>query len=101
MNTVDDIPKGHLAPCFRSCRNKLDSDLWHATLYPEWLSFRRWHCRGLRFESAQRPVRVLENKPARAMRSPYKIIVCELLLLRHDVLSVERMNVGSYKGRVG
>ena len=35
------------------------------------------------------------------MRRPYKIIVCELLLLRHDVLSVERMNVGSYKGRVG
>jgi hypothetical protein len=45
-------------------------------------------------------VRVLENKPARAMRSsPYKISVCELLL-RHDVLSVEWMNVGSNKGRL-
>jgi hypothetical protein len=32
------------------------------------------------------------------MRSSYKSI-CELLL-RHDVLSVERMNVESYKGRL-
>ena len=35
------------------------------------------------------------------MRRPYKIIVCELLLLRHDVLSVEWVDVGSYKGRLG
>ena len=33
------------------------------------------------------------------MRSPYKISVCELLL-RHDVLSVGWMNVGSNKGRL-
>jgi hypothetical protein len=35
------------------------------------------------------------------MRSPYKISVCGLLLLlRHDVLSVEWMDVGRYKGRL-
>ena len=34
------------------------------------------------------------------MRGPYKIIVCELLL-RHDVFSVEWVNVGSYKERLG
>ena len=42
--------------------------------------------------------RVLENKPARGMGSPYKISVCGLLL-RHDC--VEWMGVGSYKGRLG